>query len=105
MNTPRRSSRSLVTLLALAVMLLAAGGVAPAFAHCAGDEGAAGGSHRHDCGKAYHQGAHPCGAHVVATSLDRCVDWPLWLTPYDTLCNPGSPQYAPRACMAYYECL
>lgn len=94
-----RSGRFLLTVLVFAVMLAAAAAT-PALAHCPGHE-RAGGCHRHDCGQGYHYRPHACGA--VASSLDWYVDYPIYPTPYDTLCNPGSSQYAPRACMAFYE--
>jgi len=44
-----------------------------------------------------------CEAEVFAGSFGRYADYPIYATPYDTLCNPGSSAYAPHACEAFYE--
>lgn len=96
MSTSLRSCRSLLGVLAFAVTLATAAAT-PAFAHCPGHYGGDG-CHRHDCGRC----EHPCGGDVFAHSFAWYADYPIYPTPYDTLCNPASSAYAPRACEAFY---
>ena len=96
MSTSLRSRRSLLGVLVFAVTLATAAAT-PAFAHCPGHYGADE-CHRHDCG----QCEHACGGAVFAGSFGW-YDYPIYPTPYDTLCNPRSSVYAPRECEAFYE--